>query len=163
MEIKRVQISRGAILNTLKKESNMNKKITVKNESEFIGQKIKDLRESGHEVNHYQSSEAPKDGVEKWFFMVCVGKKDRTFLGFVKGLQFTSISAAETRLNKKKVLADINRQVLTDAINEYRAQEGKSDIEKLTTSVRALLKTENFAEAQVEIAKLEVLKTGTSN
>lgn len=139
------------------------KKVTEKNQAEFIGQKVKAIRDSGIDIDHYRISADEKTGVEVWNFMVCIGKKDRTFLGFVKGLQFTSISAAETRLNKKKVLTDINRQVLTDAINDFRRLEGKSDVEKLTASVKALLKSEKFAEAQAEIAKLEVLKTGTHN
>lgn len=163
MEVKRVQISRNAIFNTLKKERNMNKKVTEKNQGDFIGQKVKDIRDSGLEIDHYRISEDQKSGVETWNFMVCIGKKDRTFLGFVRGLQFTSINSAEARLNKKKVLTDINRQVLTDAINDYRRLEGKSDIEKLVASVRALMKEEKFAEAQAEIAKLELLQTGTNN
>lgn len=135
----------------------------MKNQVDFIGQSIKNLRDSGHEVGHYKTADADAKGVETWNFMVCLGKKDRTFLGFVKGFQFISVDSAITRLNKKKVLADINRQVLTDAINEYRTSEGKSDIEKLTASVKVLLKAERFQEAQAEIAKLEVLKTGTNN
>lgn len=141
----------------------MNKKITMKNQVDFIGQEVKVLQDAGHEIGHYKVADADAKGVENWHFMVCKGKKNRKFLGFVKGLQFTSVDSAITRLNKKKVLADINRQVLTDAINEYRTLEGKSDIEKLTAVVKDLLKVEKFAEAQIEIAKLEVLKTGTNN
>lgn len=141
----------------------MSKKITMKNQVDFIGQEVKILQDAGHEIGHYRIAEADNKGVETWHFMVCKGKKNRKFLGFVKGLQFTSVSAAETRLNKRKVLGNINRQTLSDTINEYRALEGKSDIEKLTAVVKDLLKVEKFAEAQIEIAKLEVLKTGTNN
>ena len=65
------------------------------------------------------------------------------FLGFTEVKQFNSIKAAEKALGNT-ALANVNRQGVSDAINDFRAIHGKPEAEKLATILRKASKAKDW-------------------
>ena len=102
------------------------KSITMKNQTEYIGKPSskKELEKANIVLDSYNHKSGSSFDLYHWPV-----NSNGVFLGFAEVKQFNSIASAEKALGKH-ALGNINRQVVSDAINDYRTLNGKSDAER---------------------------------
>ena len=137
--------------------------ITQKNQAEYVG--IKADKENLTAQDLILKDEVVKagDSFDRIATPVTsgIGFSDKIprFLGFTEYKHFHKTENAVKALTEKEALNLLNSQVRTNAQNVYRRIHNKPADEVLQREITDLIKRNQFAEAQVKIHELEVLKT----
>ena len=141
--------------------------ITQKNQEKYIG--IKADRENLSAQDYILKDEVVKSGDS--FDRIAtpvtsaVGFSDKVprFLGFTEYRHFHNTANAVKALTEKEALNLLNSQIRTNAQNVYRRMHNKPADEILQKEITDLIKRNQFAEAQVKIHELEVLKAANAS